>query len=219
MRGGQVDELIEEVGQRHSERLLPMVQELLAQAGAGLHDLDAIAFGAGPGSFTGLRIACGAAQGLAFGLALPVLPVGNLRALAAHALQSLPQAKRIGVAIDARMSEIYWAVYEVDNGVSVELVAPSLSSAVACAAELDALGVDALAGNALSLANVQWPQDAERCPQARASAGAMVRLAALDWQAGRAVPAAQAAPVYVRDRVALTIDERRAGLPMRAGAA
>jgi tRNA threonylcarbamoyladenosine biosynthesis protein TsaB len=212
LRAGVATEQAEDVGQRHSERLLPMVQALLAQAGVGVQDLDAVAFGAGPGSFTGLRIACGAAQGLAFGLALPVLPVGNLRVLAADVLLRLASARRVGVAIDARMNEVYWAVYERGETAEAlhEVAPPSLSGAAEGAAEFARLGVDAVGGNALSIAGVQWPATAARAAEARASAAGIARLAALDWSAGRAIAAAQAAPLYVRDRVALTIEERRA---------
>ncbi len=211
LRGGEVTEAAEDVGQRHSERLLPMVQALLASVGASLQDLDAIAFGAGPGSFTGLRIACGAAQGLAFGLGRPVLPVGNLRALAADMLLRLPEAAKIGVAVDARMNEVYWAVYERVAGPDAlrEAVPASLSTADACASELGLQGVDAIGGNALTLVGTRWPARVHE-PEARASAADIVRLAAIDWTAGRAVAAAEAAPLYVRDRVALTIEERRA---------
>ncbi len=211
-RAGAVVELAEDVGQGHSEHLLPMTQALLAQASITLQDLDAVAFGAGPGSFTGLRIACGAAQGLAFGLARPVLPVGNLRALAAHVFLRLPQARRVGAAIDARMHEVYWTVYERggEPDVLTEIAAPALSSAAECAAEFAALAVDAIGGNALSFPAVLWPEGAARVPDARASAGDIARLAAVDWSAGRAVAPAAAAPLYVRDRVALTIEERRA---------
>jgi len=217
LRGGRVQELVEAVGQRHSERLLPMVQQLLAQAGIGLLGLDAIAFGAGPGSFTGLRIACGAGQGLAFGLGLPLLPVGNLSALAADVFTLAPQARCIGVAIDARMNEVYWAVYRHETAADVlqdaalqEVVGPSLSSAAACAQAFAELGVDAIGGNALALPSVSWSVDAGQWPQARASAAGIVRLAALSWVVGGAIAPADAAPLYVRDRVALTVDERRA---------
>lgn len=212
LRDGEVTEAAEDVGQGHSERLLPMVQALLAKAGVALQDLDAIAFGAGPGSFTGLRIACGAAQGLAFGLARPVLPIGNLRALAADVLRRLPDVAKIGVAIDARMNEVYWAVYERGGEPEVprEAVPASLSSAADCANEFDRLGVDAIGGNALSLAGTHWPARAALAADARATTAAIVRLAAIDWTAGCAIPAAEAAPLYVRDRVALTIEERRA---------
>jgi tRNA threonylcarbamoyladenosine biosynthesis protein TsaB len=212
LRAGHVQVRVEDVGQSHSERLLPMVQALLAEASVSLDEIDALAFGAGPGSFTGLRIACGAAQGLAFGLDCPVLPIGNLRALAARVLAHDAQTRTIGVAIDARMNEVYWAVYRVggvDAGRLHELAAPALSTPQACADEFIGFDVDAMGGNALAMPGTQWPQQLRRWADARADAGDIVRLAGEDWAAGRAVPAAEAAPLYVRDRVAQTIEERR----------
>jgi tRNA threonylcarbamoyladenosine biosynthesis protein TsaB len=209
LRAGQVQVRVEDVGQSHSERLLPMVQALLADAAVTLDQVDALAFGAGPGSFTGLRIACGAAQGLAFGLDCPVLPIGNLRALAARVLAQDAEARTVGVAIDARMNEVYWAVYRVDAGRLLELAAPALSTPLACAEEFIGFAVDAMGGNALTMPGTEWPQQLRRSAEARADAGDIVRLAGEDWAAGRAVPAAEAAPLYVRDRVAQTIEERR----------
>ncbi|MDP3483577.1 MAG: tRNA (adenosine(37)-N6)-threonylcarbamoyltransferase complex dimerization subunit type 1 TsaB, partial [Sulfuricella sp.] len=109
-------------GQRHSELLLPMVQELLAEAGLDLKALDGIAFGEGPGSFTGLRIGCGVAQGLAFGAGLPVAGVCTLLALA-----DASGAGRVIACLDARMGEVYHGVYEKIEGEWRTLNAPGLS--------------------------------------------------------------------------------------------
>jgi len=219
-RAGGVIERSEHVGQRHSQFVLPMAQQLLAESGATLADLDALAFGAGPGSFTGLRIACGVAQGLAYGIDRPVVPVGNLAALALNAAALAPQARRIAVAIDARMQEVYWAVYERRDGEVIELAAPSLAAAAELPDLIAGFEPQALAGDALA---VFWPAlesvaVAQRLPQARAGAGAIARLACVGLARGRALPAAQAMPLYVRDRVALTIDQRRA-LPAAGGVA
>src|SRR5690606_35013648 len=117
-RDGEVTALFELAAKSHSRRLLPMVDELLQNAGCSLKDLDAIAFGRGPGSFTGLRICLGVVQGLAFGANLPVIPVSTLAAMASGYLREcagsgLPPP--LLVALDARMEEIYWAIFEADE--------------------------------------------------------------------------------------------------------
>src|SRR5215470_2231800 len=107
-------ERAERAGQRHSELLLPMVRELLAESRIGLSEIDGIAFGAGPGSFTGLRIACGVAQGLAFAAKLTVIGVSTLEAMAEAARRSYG-AKRVVAALDARMHEVYLGAYEYEE--------------------------------------------------------------------------------------------------------
>lgn len=106
-----------ETGRQHSERILPMVHEVLAEAGLVLTQLDAIAFGRGPGSFTGLRIGAGVAQGLAFGASLPVVPVSSLAALAQGV-----DASKVLAAIDAHMNQVYWGMYQRNPQGIVELV-------------------------------------------------------------------------------------------------
>ena len=148
-RGADSVEIVERhelAAKSHTERLLPMVDALLGEAELVLADIDAIAFGCGPGSFTGLRICLGAVQGLALGAGLPVVPVSTLAALAQTALsmyqdeiklQSGRSTTQILSAIDARMDEIYWGVYNISNGLvaltgSEQLSAPEqlqLSSA------------------------------------------------------------------------------------------
>lgn len=224
IHGDALIERSEPVGQTHSERVLPMAQQLLADAGLSLAQLDAVAFGAGPGSFTGLRIACGVAQGLAYGIDRPVVPVGNLAALAFNAAQAQSRARRIVAAIDARMNEVYWAMYEVTGEPQWPLrerIAPTLSPAAALAERLAehraAAGepdhaVDTLAGEAFALfahALDALPA-AHRLPQVRASAAAIAQLGRQAFARGDAVAPALAAPLYVRDRVAQTIDERQA---------
>lgn len=209
--GDRVEERAETVGQKHSERVLPMVQALLQQADLQLGDCAAIAFGSGPGAFTGLRIACGIAQGLAFGAGKPVIAVGNLEALALAAFKATPGVRRVLAAIDARMQEIYWAVYSIEGGAPAEVSAPALASAADLAEICGRHSPELVAGNALR----SFPELAARlgcalAPNACASAGTIAALAARKFAAGGAVPAALAAPLYVRDRVALTIDERRA---------
>lgn len=211
LHGNRLLEHAESVGQRHSERVLPMLDALLAEAGLALADCDAIAFGAGPGAFTGLRIACGIAQGLAFGAGKPVVSVGNLQALALAARGAAPTAKRILATIDARMQEIYWAVYGFADGDLQEIAAPALAPADELGALARRYAPDLVAGNALqAFADAAASLGCTTMPAARAGAGPVARLAARKFLAGGAVPAALAAPLYVRDRVAQTVDERRA---------
>jgi tRNA threonylcarbamoyladenosine biosynthesis protein TsaB len=217
-RGAHVVERSEVVGHHHSERVLPMAQQLLLDEGVVLAEVDAIAFGAGPGSFTGLRIACGVAQGAAYGIEKPVLPIGNLAALALRAGELAAGAQRVAAAIDARMNEVYWAVYDLADGDVVEVVAPSLSAADALPALLAPLAPDTLAGDALTVfAEALAPITAEhRVPQARASARTIALLAQRAHARGESVAPERAMPLYVRDRVALTIDERSAARAVKA---
>jgi tRNA threonylcarbamoyladenosine biosynthesis protein TsaB len=201
----------ESVGQRHSERVLPMVDEVLRESQLVLRDVDFLAFGAGPGSFTGLRIACGIVQGLAWGAGRQVIPVGNLQALAARVFADAPEAATVLCAIDARMQEAYCAVYRRGEEVA-ELVAPSLARP----AQLEALArdVDAVAGDALTVFADAWSAGPRlRFPVLRANASDIARLASTPAGLAMAVDAAAAMPLYVRDQVALTTSQRRARAP------
>ena len=199
----------EDVGQKHSDRVLPLVDAMLGQAGLRMNEVDAFAFGAGPGSFTGLRIACGVVQGLAYACSRPVVAVGNLRALAARAFADHPLAASALTAIDARMQEAYCGVYRNDDEVS-EIRAPTLEAPVALPQIAREAGVGLVAGDALTVFPAVWAGLAVVCdPASRGGAVEIARLARIDFLRGRAVRAADAMPAYVRDRVALTIDERR----------
>jgi tRNA threonylcarbamoyladenosine biosynthesis protein TsaB len=204
---GKHTDRIERAGQRHSELLLPMVDGVLAEVDFGLGDLDAIAFGAGPGSFTGLRIACGVAQGLAFGANRPVVPVPTLLALA-----QATDARRVLAILDARMGEVYLAAYDRTDGPWQTSIAPCLCKPDA-APPLPPGGWDGVGSGfcvhgdklrrlyARELAEV----DSEAYPQARHIAS----FAHDEWRAGRGVAASLALPLYIRDRVAFTESERR----------
>lgn len=111
---GQVKEDFRVIPRQHTRQLLPMIQTLLDDAGLKVADLDAIAFGRGPGSFAGIRIATGVAQGLAFAAEKPLLPVSTLAAIALDSFKTQGQ-QRVLAALDARMNELYWATYEIDR--------------------------------------------------------------------------------------------------------
>lgn len=209
---GEIVEVAETVGHAHSQRLLPMIDALLAQRGLRLADCAAIAFGAGPGAFTGLRIACSVAQGLAWGADKRVIPVGNLAAMARRVFDERPAARRVIAAVDARMREAYWAVYERRDGAAFELAPPALGAAVELGALFDRWSPDVVAGDALSAFPelVAHGADWQRLPALRASAASIAALGLEAWRAGRTVAARAAAPLYVRERVALTVEERRA---------
>lgn len=205
---GELMERLCPAGRPHSETLLPLVQDLLAEAGVGFPQLDAIAFGAGPGAFTGLRVACGVAQGLAVAGDLPVLPVGTLEILAAGA-----EGNRVLALLDARMNEVYYAPLE-RSGNSVRLmdsvrVAPPGDVRLPQGSGWQACG-NALAAYPL-LASRVAAAGVAACPATMPTAAALAGLAVGRLQAGEAVDPALAAPFYVRDKVAQTVAERLAG--------
>ena len=206
----KLTELVEMVGNKHSERALPMIDAALAKAGLMLGDIDVFAFGAGPGSFTGLRIACGIAQGLAYGKRKQVVPVGNLRALAARAFSGIADGDLLLAAIDARMNEAYCAIYRRDAQVS-EVRAPALERPHSLAQLAAEEKVDIVAGNALVAFSDIWPHDKPglHCLTPLRRQHSIATLARFDAAHGLAVAPEQAAPIYVRDHVALTIEERR----------
>jgi tRNA threonylcarbamoyladenosine biosynthesis protein TsaB len=193
--------------QNHSQSVLPMVQELLQQAGITLAQCDAVAFGAGPGSFTGVRTACGVAQGLAFGADLPVVPVGTLLAMA-QACRELCCASDVLVVMDARMEEVYWAQYRYENGWQA-VIEPRLSaaSAVAPIGQVLACG-NGLAAYSSAFAGILGEGGAK--PGVMPHAAQIAQLARIDFEQGKTVAARDAQPVYLRNKVALTTEERRA---------
>jgi tRNA threonylcarbamoyladenosine biosynthesis protein TsaB len=205
-RDGTVDARDAHAGQRHSEMLLPMVDELLRRHGMAVKNLDGIAFGKGPGSFTGLRIGCGVTQGLAFGAGLPVVGVSTLLALAEAA-----GAGRAVCCLDARMGEIYHAAYAQSGAGWDSVHAPSL-----CApADAPPLPAGAWTGcgsgfgvHGAALERRYGGRLSAIMPEVFPHARDIARLAAREFEAGRAVAAERAVPVYLRDRVALKTAER-----------
>ena len=208
-------------GAQASATLIPAILDLLAQAGVALRDLDAIAFGRGPGAFTGLRTACSVAQGLAFGADLPVLPIDTLLAVAedARRLRGAAPIDDVWVTMDARMGEIYAAHALFGDGSWQWLTAPMLCTPqmlIECWRERPP---EVVAGSALSAFGPALPcGQAQVLPDALPRATAMLPLAAALWDRGGAVDAALALPVYLRDKVAQTLAER-AAIKLAAAAA
>lgn len=215
--GGQAWCAEEEGGSRASQRLLPLVFELLAQAGLRPADLDAVAFGRGPGAFTGLRTACAVAQGLALGIGCPVLPLDSLALVAEDAhWRHGDAAQSLWVAMDARMDEAYAGAYRHDGQTWQVLTAPALWTLPALAAAWRDSPPSCVAGTALAAFGARLPSGAAwRVEDAPDRAAALSRLARSAWAQGAAIDPAQALPLYLRDKVALTTAERAAA---KAGA-
>ena len=194
------------VGQKHSEVLIAMLDALLDEAGIKINQADGIAFGKGPGSFTGVRIACGAAQGLAFGANLPVAGICTLQALAEASGKS-----RVVAALDARMGEVYLAAYEKHEEAWIAVIEPCLckpEEATLVQGE-DWFGIGsgfAMQGNALNAryASQLRGVDSAAVPQA----AAIAVLGAVQFERGHGIDAAEALPLYLRDKVALKTSER-----------
>lgn len=202
---GRVIERICPPARSHSETLLPLVRELMLEAACGFARLDAIAFDVGPGAFTGLRVACGIAQGLAVAHDLPLVPVTSLETMAV-----MTGKNRVLALLDARMGEVYAGAYlvqadepvltgEIRVSVPEDVVVPSDDGWMAC-------------GNALTA----YPALAERfvtvnmlfSPKILPSAVPLARIAALRAARGEWIDPALAAPLYIRDKVAKTVAER-----------
>lgn len=207
---GRVAESHVLAGHTHSDILLPTVARLMNEAGLGFAQLDCVAFGAGPGSFTGLRIACGVAQGLAFGHDLPVVPVVSLESLAEQS-----DADAVITAFDARMGELYLAAYQRVGGDWHAVVAPQLVVAPVSSAELPELpqaewiGAGSGFGShgaALTLRYAPLRVDARGMPRA----AAIATIAARKFARGETVAAEHALPLYLRDKVALDVHEQAA---------
>jgi tRNA threonylcarbamoyladenosine biosynthesis protein TsaB len=193
-------------GQTHSQLILPLLHELLGEAQVSINDLDGIAFGAGPGSFTGLRIGCGVAQGLAFGANLPVVGISTLMALAQG-----NGSEKVMACMDARMGEIYHAAYARNNDGWDEVSTAGLSKPEA---------MPQLTGNGWTGVGNGWQnfaQQLDACygsqvaqvfPDAYPQAKAIAELAKSLFEAGLGRPAAEAAPIYIRNKVAFKTSER-----------
>jgi tRNA threonylcarbamoyladenosine biosynthesis protein TsaB len=197
-------------GAQASAILIPAILALLARADLRLSDLDAVAFGRGPGAFTGLRTACAVAQGLAYGAGKPVLPIDTLLAVAEDA-RGAADSLDVWVAMDARMDEVYAAHYRFEAGDWAVLDAPMLTTPDALNARWQTQPPRCVAGSALAAFGDRLAAgDARRVPDALPRAAAMLPLARALWARGGAVASAHALPLYLRDKVAQTTVERDA---------
>ncbi|KGT95719.1 hypothetical protein NG99_02190 [Erwinia typographi] len=206
LNDGNVTAHFELCAREHTQRILPMVQTLLQQEKITLSELNALAFGQGPGSFTGVRIGIGIAQGLALGAGLPLVGVSTLKTMAQSAWR-LRGATRVLAAIDARMGEVYWAEYQRDEqgrwqGEETEAV---LTPEAAQARMAALTGEWATVGTGWKA----WPQLVESAgPELQVTevelpcAEDMLPLAATAWAEGRAVAVEKAEPTYLRNTVA-----------------
>ena len=220
--GGQVQVQALGGAAQASTTTLPGLNALLAQADLAWSDVQAIAFGQGPGAFTGLRTACALAQGLALGLNLPVIAVDTLMAVAESArrthpgmAQALADAKApLWVLQDARMSEVYAAAYAWADGAWQQVSAPVLWPLAHWQALIDQGQIQMAAGSALLAyadhAQALGERGALLAPQAQPDGQALAALALQAWAQGATLDAALALPLYVRDKVAKTTDERMA---------
>jgi tRNA threonylcarbamoyladenosine biosynthesis protein TsaB len=205
--GDKMTSADELAGQKHSELLLPMIDALLDAACLRAHDLDAVAFGAGPGSFTGLRIGCGVVQGLAFAADCLVVPVGSLEALA-----EATDGQRVVVCTDARMGQIYHGAFERNEQMWKVILPPSLCDPD----RLPELSGTGWIGCGSGFERYRETLVAQYQPQHVAvKTGVVARareialLGAKYLFAGLGVPCTEAVPVYVRDKVALTMKEQK----------
>ena len=201
LHDGKVLSHYEVIPRLHAQRLLPMIKTIMAEAGIGLSALDAIAFGRGPGAFTGVRIAIGVVQGLAFALERPVLPVSNLAVLAQRAMRE-HGAHQVAAAIDARMDEVYWGCYREQNGemrlLGAEAVLPPEQVALPADASGQWFGSGTGWGYADRIPVALSGRDASMLPHAQD----LLTLATFAWHRGEAIVADDAQPVYLRDKVA-----------------
>lgn len=207
---GEIRERFELAPRVHTKLLLPMIDDLMAEAGLRPQQLDALAFGCGPGSFTGIRIATGVIQGIAYGADLPVVPVSTLAAISQACLQKIAH-DTVFTAVDARMHEIYWAVYQRDAEGYAALIGQEF---VQPATEIDALGLkgygigsgwekyetvltETLTDSVLGVDSNYLPHSEQ-----------IALLGAVGVKRDLAVPVHAAMPVYLRDKVAKTTAER-----------
>jgi len=203
---GEVTERYRVEARRHSELILPMMQSLLAEAELSLSQLDAMAFGRGPGGFTGVRIASGVVQGAAFAMDLPVVPISTLAALAQRGVRE-HQEGRLLCAFDARMNEVYWGVYQVEDETGlVRLIGDESVSSPECVSlpeGADWQGIGTGWGSYREQLTAHLGGRVKGAmPELYCSAFDVALLGAEGFERGEAISADQACPVYLRNNVA-----------------
>ncbi|MET0356919.1 MAG: tRNA (adenosine(37)-N6)-threonylcarbamoyltransferase complex dimerization subunit type 1 TsaB [Cellvibrio sp.] len=208
---GEETVIFELAAKSHTQRLLPMVDEILSAASCKLQELDAIAFGRGPGSFTGLRICMGVVQGLAFGANLPVIPVSTLHAMAQGFLSDNPQTSLpIVVALDARMDEIYWGLFSAEKNpaaLSEEYVMKPEelhSQSVIASLEKNFIAI----GPGWHYSDLQNCKPGQVVQDVHPNAKDILTLAVNEYQQGNTMSILDAQPVYLRDSVSWKKRER-----------
>jgi tRNA threonylcarbamoyladenosine biosynthesis protein TsaB len=204
-RDGEIESLERRAPNRHSELALPFLERLLATAGLAASELDGVAFGAGPGSFTGLRIACGLAQGLAFARDLPVIAISSFEAIAQESGET-----RVVACIDARMREVYYSALEKQAGTHLSPwreVVPGQCVAPRDAPPPPGEGWGGCGNGFQAYPEFLSGKILRKKPEVHPTAFAVAQLAAPRFAAGEGIDAALAAPVYLRDKVAFTTQE------------
>ena len=189
----------------HSQSILPMIQQLFNTANVGIVDCNSIAFGAGPGSFTGVRTACSVAQGLAFGVGAPVVAINTLEAMAQACFEKTG-AREIVTLLDARMGEVYWAQYDFSSGLET-VIEPRLSAP----SQVIAQGPVVACGNGLNACSGQFFERntfLAMYPEIMPHAAVIANLALRAMTKGLQVAAKDAQPIYLRNQIALTTAER-----------
>jgi tRNA threonylcarbamoyladenosine biosynthesis protein TsaB len=201
---GEIHTRFELAAKSHTQRLLPMVDELLAAAEINLRQLDAIAFGCGPGSFTGLRICMGVVQGLAFGAGLPVVPVSTLASMALTYHQKHSAQSTIIPSLDARMNEVYWGLYQIKDGLPV-LQGEEAVTAIDTFAQQDLLlelkGNFAAVGQGWQYSKLVGMEPKDLVLDIFPNAEAIAKIASPSVANGQIASILDTAPVYLRDSV------------------
>lgn len=194
--------------QKHTSVIFKLIRTALKEAESSIEEMDAFVFGAGPGAFTGIRVSCGIAQGFGWALDKKLVPVSNLEALAYSQLDKLQEGKTVLIATDARMHECYTACYRLQEERLEEVVSPSLQKPETLVQLAQNYNCRAVYGNAFSAYSIELPQQIKLLGTEESNALMLIAPALQAYKKGLTVSAEKAAPLYVRNHVADTIEER-----------